>query len=125
MVLPFDPVMPTTAARLCALRCAARACNASMVFATRTAPHPSGTGASRSIRKARTPRSRIASRKSCESWFAPRMAAKSGAAPSSQVSERLSVTTDSTTESMPVNVPPQMRAISDNKQFISIAVSPP
>ncbi len=114
MVLPFDPVMPTTAARLCALRCAARACNASMVFATCTAPHPSGTGASRSIRKARTPRSRIASRKSCESWFAPRMATNIGRHPSSHESERLSVTTDRTSESQPENFPPQMAAIRES-----------
>jgi len=52
--------------------------------------------------------------KSCESWFAPRMATNIGRHPSSHESERLSVTTDRTSESQPENFPPQMAAIRES-----------
>ena len=87
-----------------------------MALSARTNPQSgiAPAAGSRSTRKARTPRSYIWATKSCESWLAPRMATNSGASPSSQLSERLSVTTDRTRLSRPVNSPPTRAAISES-----------
>jgi len=50
----------------------------------------------------------------CEWWLAPRMATNIGQQPSSHDSERLSVTTDRTSASQPVNFPPTTAAISES-----------
>ena len=113
-VLPFDPVMPTTVPRNCARQWAASSCSAATAFSTRTNPQPGSSPTSRSTRKARTPRPYISATKSCESWLAPRMATKSGSDPSSQVSDRLSVTTERTSVSQPEKVPPTIPAIRES-----------